>query len=330
MEWPSALPDPTSWERHVALAAIVGLAALALLVQSVVGLTGQVRTRQLMNRRLRFAEKTESVGELIVELRRQRALDEDGKFVLAIQWFNRLVTRSGLPFQPVRWMLASAVLAAGGGAVVYWRTEMLAAAGAMMAALFVGAPLLTLVMLAGKRAKKLAQQLPDALQIVVRSLEAGHPVPSAIALVAREMPDPIGSEFGMAADEMAYGVSLTDAVERLAFRAGDPDVDLFAATVRLQERTGGNLCDLLSTNAETIRERQTLRLKVKAASAEGRASAMILTAAPFVVMGAIHLLRPQFYGLVADEPLFRHSLIGFGVWMLIGNVIMNRMINFRF
>ena len=79
-----------------------------------------------------------------------------------------------------------------------------------------------------------------------------------------------------------------------------------------------------------MRERQTLRLKVKAASAEGRASALILTSAPFVVMSAVHLLRPEFYGLVAQEPLFRHCMIGFGIWMVIGNLIMNRMINFRF
>jgi len=113
-------------------------------------------------------------------------------------------------------------------------------------------------------------------------------------------------------------------------RAGDEDIELFSATVRLQERTGGNLCDLLKTNAGTIRDRQTLRLKVKAASAEGRASAMILTAAPFVVMSGIHFIRPEFYGLVMHEKLFQYGLGGFFIWMVIGNFVMNRMINFRF
>ena len=247
-----------------------------------------------------------------------------------MKWFNRLVLRSGLRFKPVKWVVMSLTLGGAVGALVYWRVPNLPLALAAGAILASAAPVLSLNFIAGRRARTLAKQLPDALQIVVRSLEAGHPVPGAIALVAREMPDPIGTEFGMAADEMAYGFSLTRSVERLANRAGDPDVDLFAATVRLQERTGGNLCDLLKTNASTVRERQTLRLKVKAASAEGRASAMILTAAPFVVMGAVHLLRPEFYGLVAHEKLFKYCMIGFGVWMLIGNVIMNKMINFRF
>lgn len=322
--------DPSRLEAHVSLAIAIGVGALILFVQACVGLFTQARTRQIMNRRLKFKERTESTKELIVELRRQRALDEDGNFKLAVKWLNRLITRSGVPFKPVQWMAMSAGFSGLVFAVIYARLGNMPLAISIAVVLFFGGPIIALKFIAGRRAKKLAKQLPDALQIVVRSLEAGHPVPGAIALVAREMPDPIGSEFGMAADEMSYGFSLTVAVERLATRAGDPDVDLFAATVRLQERTGGNLCDLLKTNAHTVRERQTLRLKVKAASAEGRASALILTAAPFVVMSAVHLLRPEFYGLVAGEPLFKHCMIGFGIWMVIGNVIMNRMINFRF
>lgn len=322
--------NPLFWDSHAQLALVFALAALGLLAQSILGAVRQVQTQRIVNRRLRFKEKTESTRELIVELRRQRALDEKGDFKLAIRNFNRLVTRSGLPFHPVRWAALSLFVSAAAGAGVWWRFDMAWLGIVVCATLFVIGPLLVLKFCAARRTKKLAAQMPDALQIVVRSLEAGHPVPSAIALVAREMPDPIGTEFGMAADEMSYGMSLSAAAERLATRAGDADVDLFAATVRLQEKTGGNLCDLLKTNAETIRDRQTLRLKVKAATSEGRASAMILTCAPFIVMAAIHFLRPQFYGLVAQEALFRYSLVGFGIWMLIGNVIMNRMINFRF
>ena len=167
------------------------------------------------------------------------------------------------------------------------------------------------------------------MQIACRSLEAGHPVATAIALVAREMPDPIGTEFGMAADEVSYGMSLTNAVQRMAERAGDPDIELFAATVRLQEKTGGNLTELLKALATTIRERQTMRLKVRAASSEGRTSAMILTAAPFMVMAAIHLLRPEFYSDVIGKPLIRYSFAGLFTWMFIGNMVMRKMINFK-
>ena len=133
----------------------------------------------------------------------------------------------------------------------------------------------------------------------------------------------------MAADEVSYGMSLTHAIHRMAERAGDPDVELFSATVRLQERTGGNLCELLKANTKTIRERQTMRLKVKAASSEGRVSAMILTSAPFMVMGAIHVMRPEFYGDVIDDPLVRYVFPVLFVWMGIGNLVMRKMINFK-
>lgn len=322
--------DPGEWSREVILAVVAGLGALVLFAQSVMSLVSRAQTQRVLNRRLSFQEKTSSTGELIVELRKQRALDDEGNFKLAMKGLNRLITRSGIAYEPAKWAAVSLLLSAAAGAAVYMRFGLLWGGIGLAIILLPLLPYAWLKFMAGRRTKKLAKQLPDALQIVVRSLEAGHPVPGAIGLVAREMPDPVGTEFGMASDEMAYGFSLAKSVERLAARSGDADIDLFAATVRLQERTGGNLCDLLKTNAATIRDRQTLRLKVKAASAEGRASAMILTSAPFVVMVAIHFMRPEFYGLVADEPLFRYSLVGFGIWMFIGNLVMNRMINFKF
>ncbi|MEL6324124.1 MAG: type II secretion system F family protein, partial [Pseudomonadota bacterium] len=161
------------------------------------------------------------------------------------------------------------------------------------------------------------------------SLEAGHPVPAAIALVGKEMPDPIGTEFGMLADELAYGSSLNDAVRRLSMRSFNPDIDLFAATIRLQQKTGGNLSELLRLNSSAIRERQVLRLKIKAASAEGRMSAMILTFAPFIVLGIVHVMNPSFYGDIIHLRIVQYWLAGFATWIVIGNLIMRKMINFR-
>src|SRR3989344_2852757 len=153
--------------------------------------------------------------------------------------------------------------------------------------------------------------------------------PAAVALVGREMADPIGTEFGMAADEIAYGATMEQAVERMSERCQHADMDLFAATVRLQERTGGNLTGLLKLNANTVRDRPKMRMKIQAASSEGRASAMILTAAPFVAMGAIMLLSPKFYGEVIHEPLVRYGLAAIGFWIFVGNMIMRRMIDMR-
>jgi tight adherence protein B len=309
--------------------AIMAAGAFFMMIQSTVELVTQAKTQRLVNRRLQFKDRFETTSEAMVELRKSRGLDADGNFAMPLERFNQLVVRSGLPYEPLKW----AAMSAGGAiaaavAYMYFVGGWMPAVGIALVA-FVTAPLLVLKHVAGKRRAMLAAQLPDALQIVCRSLEAGHPVATAVALVAREMPDPIGTEFGMTADEVSYGFSLTNAVQRMAERAGDPDVELFGATVRLQERTGGNLCDLLKANTTTIRERQTMRLKVRAASSEGRMSALILTAAPFLVMLAIHLTRPEFYGNVIHDPLIQYGFAGLFTWMFIGNLVMRKMINFK-
>jgi tight adherence protein B len=304
-------------------------AAIFLAIQATLGIVTDARQKQVMNRRLQFKDKFESTRDAMVELRKSRGLDQEGNFAMPVRWFNQLVVRSGMKFQVWRFFGAS-IFGAAVLATAYWYfMGNVLIAVAIFLLVTPSAPLIYLKMAAGKRMKKMATQLPDALQIVCRSLEAGHPVATAVALVAREMPDPIGTEFGMAADEVSYGMSLTMAVQRMAERVGDPDVELFVATVRLQEKTGGNLTELLKANTTTIRERQTMRLKVKAASSEGRASAMILTSAPFLVMLAIHLLRPDFYGGVMHDPLIKYGFAGLFVWMGIGNMVMNKMINFK-
>ncbi|WP_241762391.1 type II secretion system F family protein [Hyphomonas pacifica] len=324
-----SLPDLSNISMVLVIPAVMAAGAIFLAIQSVVGLVTNAQTHRIVNRRLQFKERFETSNEAMIELRKSRGLDKDGNLSMPVRWFNHLAVRSGLPFQPVRWFGMSAVagLIAGFAYMRFVGGWPIAVSIALV--IFIMGPIIGLKFVAGTRMKKLSQQLPDALQIVCRSLEAGHPVATAVALVAREMPDPIGTEFGMAADEVSYGMSLTNAVQRMAIRAGDPDVELFSATVRLQERTGGNLCELLKANTTTIRERQTMRLKVKAASSEGRVSAMILTAAPFMVMGAIHVMRPEFYGEVIDDPLIRIVFPLLFIWMGIGNLVMRKMINFK-
>jgi tight adherence protein B len=133
----------------------------------------------------------------------------------------------------------------------------------------------------------------------------------------------------MASDEIAYGATLEQAIARMSERCQHPDVDLFAATVRLQERTGGNLTGLLKLNASTIRERHKMRLKIKAASSEGRASAMILTSAPFIAVGFIMISAPHFYGDVIHVRFVQIGLGVIGIWMFIGNMVMRNMINMK-
>ena len=297
--------------------------------QATFGLLATAKVKRRVNQRLKVSERIGGIQELVVELRKQRGLTAAGDLRAGVKWLAELIVRSGVPYDPKKWLMAVIAAAVAGAMliVVVSHSPLMAPLGAIL--LGGAGPIFFLRFMAARRAKALGHQLPQGLEIIVRSLEAGHPVPTAIQLVGREMVDPIGSEFGMAADEIAYGATLEQAIGRMSQRCQHPDVDLFAATVRLQERAGGNLTGLLKLNAATVRDRHRMRLKIKAATAEGRMSAIILTAAPFAAGGAIALLSPDFYGEVIHEPFIQTGLAAMGIWVAIGNIIMRRMVDMR-
>ena len=307
---------------------ILIFAATFALVQAMSGLLQTGVARRKVNRRLVLADRLGSLSELVLELRKQRGLNEEGDRRLW-QWFGDLVLRSGMAYKPRQWMAIAGVCGTVVGLAISLLLHFVLLGIIAAIVVSLGGPIAFLSVVAGRRAKALGTQLPNALDVIVRSLEAGHPVPTAVSLVGREMPDPIGSEFGMASDEIAFGSSMEQAINRMAERCRHQDVDLFAATVRLQERSGGNLTGLLKTNARTIRERQRLRLKIQAASSEGRVSAIILTSAPFAVFGILLFAAPHFYGDVIHERPIQMGLMGLGVWMFLGNLVMRRMIDMR-
>lgn len=309
--------------------AVLVFACAFLAMQTLIGFGKQAMVQvKLANARLRRLDGGESSMDYVVKMRDERSLDKEGNLAGAIGWINALVTQSGAKLG--KWgiyaiMAGLALILPLIGFFLGWAVWVLPLSAVAGAAF----PILVLRFLVNRRRNKLGEQLPEALDVIVRSLGAGHPVPVAMNMVAKEMPDPIGSEFGIATDEISFGSSLSKGIARMSERIGHPDFDLFAATIRLQEKTGGNLAELLKSNAKTIRDRQRMRLKIKSASAEGRSSAMILNVAPIVLFFAIQLIAPDFYGSVEGHSALKTGFIVCGVWMFIGNMVMRRMINFR-
>jgi tight adherence protein B len=201
----------------------------------------------------------------------------------------------------------------------------------LLLALFCGfvLPILVLRFLRNRRQRAFGVQFPDGLDMIVRSLRAGHPVPVAISMVAREMQDPIGSEFGIIADEITYGADLESGLRNLYFRVGQDDLPLFVTAVAIQGTTGGNLGEILQNLSTVIRERFKMRRKIRALAAEARASALILSSLPIAMFLIIQVLTPEFYASVWDEDITKKALGLAGCWMLLGNFIMYRLVNFR-
>jgi tight adherence protein B len=163
----------------------------------------------------------------------------------------------------------------------------------------------------------------------VRSLRAGHPVPIAVSMVAREMQDPIGTEFGLVADEITYGADLETAMRSLYSRVGQDDLPLFVTAIAIQGSTGGNLGEILQNLSGVIRQRFKMRRKVKALAAEGRASAMILSSLPILMFLVVQISAPDFYGSVWQYEITK-TVLGIAIcWMLVGNLIMFKLVNFK-
>ncbi|MEA2988390.1 MAG: tight adherence protein [Alphaproteobacteria bacterium] len=285
--------------------------------------------RHNVNRRLKLLKDQPDRENILVQLRRERGLSTSGGYSIGVESFNRLVLQSGLTLGLTKlfiFVAIGAVIAFGVGMV--WRKDILEA---LLLGLFCGTvvPYMMLRILRGRRQKAFGAQFPDALDMIVRSLRAGHPTPIAITMVAREMKDPIGSEFGIVADEITYGADLETALRNLYFRIGQDDLPLFVTAVAIQGSTGGNLGEILQNLSAVIRQRFKMRRKIRALAAEGRASALILSSLPIMIFLVIQVVAPDFYAGVWNEDLTKKALLVAGTWMGIGNFIMYRLVNFR-
>ncbi|MEM1343320.1 MAG: type II secretion system F family protein [Pseudomonadota bacterium] len=178
---------------------------------------------------------------------------------------------------------------------------------------------------AKKRIKLFEEQLPDALDLMVRSLRVGHPLTASVGIVAREMPDPLGTEFGLVADEATYGMNINQALARTADRMPVPDLRFLAIAMNIQSTSGGNLAEILAGLSQVIRSRFKLFRKVKAITAEARWSGWFLSIFPVIALLMVQVVQPTYYDDVADHPAFLPGAIVTFV-LLVANVIFMRIL----
>lgn len=180
-----------------------------------------------------------------------------------------------------------------------------------------------------KRMQKFERQLPDALDLVARSLKAGHAFSSGMKMTADEFDDPIGTEFGKTLDEINFGVGISEALKGMAARVDVPDLKFFVVSVIIQRETGGNLAEIMENLAQLIRERFKLHGKVRTLAAEGKISAYVLLALPFFISGWFLLMQPSYVKMLLEDPI-GHYMIGSAViMMIIGTWVIRRMIQIR-
>ncbi len=192
-----------------------------------------------------------------------------------------------------------------------------------------GVPLLTLMKLRSNRSKLFSTQLPDTLDYIARSLRAGNPFSASLKSVSNEMPDPIGTEFGITFEEMNYGLEFEEAMVNLGKRTGSEEMNYFITAVLIQRTTGGNLADMLNNLAEVMRARASTYREIDILAAEMKISANVLIGLPFLVAGVLYVGSPGYLD-VLFETVFGNFLILLQLILIaIGYFTIRKMIHFR-
>jgi tight adherence protein B len=302
--------------------------AAILAIESLYWLIYELRgNKKIINRRLTLGEKSEAKGQVLDILRRERGFADFNSPTLTR--LNDFFVQTGLRVSKTAlalWTLMVAAVISVPLWMLFLPLWLAAGIGLIFAPALVG---LYLSITRRRRIERFAQQLPDGLDIIVRGLRVGHPFSSAIELVAREMRDPIGSELGITADEMTFGQDVVTAVSNLYRRVGQEDLVFLAIAVSVQSQTGGNLADVLARLATLMRERVTMRLKIKALSAEGRLSGWFLSAMPFILFGAIQLIATDYFGGLKGSPFLVPALVYGLTSLLLANIAIYRMVHFK-
>jgi len=219
-----------------------------------------------------------------------------------------------------------AVMFATGVGVGFGRLLLIAA---FAAALGGGLPLMLLNFRATRTRKKMQDQFPVALDVFVRGLRAGHPIAAALDLLTVEMPDPVGTQFGLVVDEVTYGAELRDALQAMAERWDLEDIRMFVVSLSVQSETGGNLAEILESLSKVIRERQSMFMKVRALSSEGRMTGVMLTVLPVFTFVMLFILSPGFFLDVANDPMFVPGFVILLLMYLTGFFTIRKMVDLK-
>ena len=283
-----------------------------------------------MNRRLEKLEKADSRQEVIESLRKEITQHRRST---ALPFYSLLAERAikaRIAFSPLMLFAMMGVL----GLVAFLALGFFTAGSAQLRAAIatvmgVGAVWFWVSSKANKRLRMIEEQLPDAIDLIVRGLRVGHPFSQALAAAAKEIPDPLGSELGLIADEATYGRDMSEALMAFAQRMDMQDLRFLAVSVAIQQQSGGNLADILDGLSKVVRARFKLFRKVRAITAEAKWSGTFLSAFPILAMLMISLIKPDYYDDVKETALFVPTAIVVFALLGINVLYMRKMVNIK-
>jgi tight adherence protein B len=326
----------------VQLFLLLAVFASVFLVSQVLLRSTAERTAEfkLINRRLRMIGRGADREDVMAELRRNDPLQGQGNGIGGgwLLTFRRNLLMAQVPFGPTQVLVAMVLLFLAITILIIsaaWFKQfsmtlcVIQLIVVVAAAIAVFTPLSVVSFLAHRKRRRMQEQFPVALDIFVRALRSGHPVASAIELLTEEMEDPIGSQFGLVADEVSYGADLTASLHSMAERWDLDDIRMFVVCLTVQTETGGNLAEILENLSVVIRERASMYMKVRALSSEGRMTGWILGVLPVFAFIILFAMNPSFYLGVATDPIFFFGFPVMIAWYLGGIFMIRRMIDLK-
>ena len=237
--------------------------------------------------------------------------------------------RTGKGWTLTQYMYASIGLALAIAVIVYLRSGALLLSLGIGVLMGAGFPHLVVNWFIKKRTNAFNSKFPDAIELLVRGLRSGLPVTETLAVVAQEVPGPVGIEFKGIVERIKIGRTMEESLQETADRLGIPEFNFFCITLAIQRETGGNLAETLSNLADVLRKRAQMKLKIRAMSSESKASAYIVGALPFMVFFAIWFINPGYIGGFFTDDRLIVTGIGGMIWMSIGAFIMAKMVSFE-
>lgn len=321
----------------IALAALAaGAIAWTLLYPYVSGEWQAQKRRQVVTEtrtaRLARAAQTEQA------LNRRKAVADTLKEIEDRQKSRQKVTlrvrlqRAGLDVTPKAFWIASAISGAICAVLMSVLLPSFPTISAIVGAFIgtFGIPRLVLNRLTKRRQNKFTEEFANAIDVIVRGVKSGLPLNECLGIIARESPEPIKSEFRELVEQQRIGVPLSECFDRMTVRMPLAEVKFFAIVVAIQQQAGGSLSEALGNLSGVLRDRARLKAKVKALSAEAKASAGVLGALPFIVMLVVYISTPNYIALLWTTKTGQFLLFIAAIWMTLGIIVMRNMINFKY
>ena len=240
--------------------------------------------------------------------------------------------RAGLDIEPRVFWIASVICGLLVGVVIWVMAPNLSIIVPVLGGFvgLLGLPRWTLARMTKRRQYKFIDEFANAIDVIVRGVKTGLPLVECLNIIARESPQPIAGEFTELVEQQRVGVPLAEAFDRMMVRMPLPEVRFFAIVLAIQQQAGGNLSEALGNLSGVLRDRKRLQAKVRALSAEAKASAAVLGALPFVVMILVYITTPSYISLLWNTRFGQFLLVAAGFWMTCGILVMRKMINFKY